>query len=104
MTNIRQQAVVSLIIVVLSAVAAGATRPPRPAVLLPYGVGTQLYAITSEGLAGQVTTKTGLKQGEWSAIEKGSLVPGIGDLNHTEKEPYGTLVNSIPETVLNGRI
>jgi hypothetical protein len=72
MTNIRQQAVVSLTIVVLSAVAAGATPPALPAVLLQYGVGTQLYAITSEGLVGQVTTKTGLKQGEWFSIEKGA--------------------------------
>jgi len=61
MTNIRQQAIVSLTIVVLSAAAAGATPPARPAVLLQYGVGTQLYAITSQGLVGQATTKTGLK-------------------------------------------
>jgi hypothetical protein len=81
MTNIRRQAVASLIIVVLSAAAASATPPDPPAVLRQYGVGTQLYAITSEGLVGQVTTKTGLKQGEWFAIEKGRLVPGIGDLN-----------------------
>jgi hypothetical protein len=71
MKNIRQQAFVSLIIVVLSGAAAAATPPALPAVLFQYGVGTQLYAITSEGLVGQVTTKTGLKQGEWFAIEKG---------------------------------
>jgi hypothetical protein len=81
MTNIRRQAVVSVIIVGLSAAAAGGTPPDPHAVLIQYGVGTQLYAITSEGLVGQVTTKTGLKQGEWFAIEKGRLVPGIGDLN-----------------------
>jgi hypothetical protein len=46
MTNIRHQAVVSLVIVILSAAAAGATPPALPAVLLQYGVGTQLYAIT----------------------------------------------------------
>jgi hypothetical protein len=50
MTNIRQQAVVSLIIVVLSAAAAAGTPPVLRVVPVQYGVGTQLYAITSEGI------------------------------------------------------
>jgi hypothetical protein len=102
MTDIRQQAVVSLIIVVLSAVAAGATPPARPAVLLQYGVGTQLYAITSEGLVGQVTTRTGLKQGEWFSIEKGRLVPGTGDLNPAPVGYIKGLGEKIKYALFNG--
>ena len=102
MTNIGQQAVVSLIIVVLSAVAAGATPPARPVVLVQYGVGTQLYAITSEGLVGQVTTRTGLKQGEWFSIEKGRLVPGTGDLNPAPVGYIKGLGEKIKYALFNG--
>lgn len=79
MRNIRRQAVVSLIVVFLSVASEADSAPPLHRILIQFGHGTEIFAVSSNGLVGQVA-KNALKQGQWWKIEKGTLVPGQGDL------------------------
>jgi hypothetical protein len=58
---------------------ATATAPVLRRILVQFGEGTQIFAVTAEGLVGQVEKK-GLKKGQWWSIEKGTLVLGTVDL------------------------
>jgi len=78
MKNLRHPAALSLIVMLLSAVAAADSVPVLPRILIQFGHGTEIFGITSEGLVGDVA-KNALKQGQWWNIEKGTLVLGDGD-------------------------
>jgi hypothetical protein len=79
MRNIRHTATVILVFVLLNAITVADTTPGLHRVLIQFGHGTRIFALTSEGLVGDVA-KNGLKEGHWWTIEKGTLVLGQGDL------------------------
>jgi len=84
MKNICRRIALGVIVMALSA--AADTAPALRRILIQFGNGTQIFAVTAAGLVGQVVKNNGLKQGQWWSIQKGTLVPGTFDLS---ARPFG---------------